>query len=93
LKWIRDGGAEGRSLIPLGATAPPARAKLRERVLAAVAAMAVVVALALGSLYFSNRPAEEPAASGFLVDTPQNSADLSVTISPDGRRLVLSFVN
>jgi len=78
---------------------PAARDKSRERLLAVVAAVAVVAALGLGAFAFFPRPPEEEQAVRFFVSPPDTwslaqapmvsagGAPAPLAVSPDGRRV------
>jgi Tol biopolymer transport system component len=85
LKWIADCGSHVAIPAPL-----VARRKIRERLLWAVSALAVLVAAVTSSLlYFSSRSAE-PETLRFSVTTPETSQPLEFALSPDGHRLAFT---
>jgi len=87
LKWISEGGSQA------GLPAPVvARRRSRERLAWAVAAALAVAAVALGVVALRRPPpAEIPAAIRFTIPPPEKSSfDLTLALSPDGRRLAFT---
>jgi len=96
LAWIAEGGSQA---VPQGGTAAavPQR-KSRERLLAAVAAIAIVLAAAGWGAFAYFRPAPEEAGSVRLLVSPPAGWNLAqriggilapapISVSPDGRRV------
>jgi serine/threonine protein kinase len=85
LKWIAEGGSQAGISTP----AMVAHRKNRARLVGAVAAIAVVVALAMAFASFHRLPTDR-LATKLSVLPPANAAiasDSAPAISPDGRRL------
>jgi serine/threonine protein kinase/Tol biopolymer transport system component len=88
LKWIAEGGSQAG--IPVRVAA---RRKTPVRLLAAVAAIAVVAALSLALLYLHETPPETPVLRTTILPPDNTTLDftngLSVpALSPDGKRIV-----
>jgi len=82
LRWT----AESRSASVASHAERAAGSKVRERVLAAVAALAVTAAGAVIWLSLQS-PAPEPIVTRFEIPTPPTTTATSFALSPDGRQL------
>src|SRR6202140_643588 len=85
LKWIAEGGSHVTIPAPL-----VARRKIRERLLWAISALAVLVAAVTSSLFYFSSRATEPETLRFSVPPPDTSQPQQFALSPDGHRLVFT---
>jgi len=88
LKWIAEGGSQAGIPAPVAA-----QSKTLARLLAAAAAIAVVVAISLGLLYFRETPLEAPVLRATILPPDNTTLDFVnglglPTLSPDGKRIV-----